>query len=83
MKTLLPLVAAALLAACASQPATTTTAAPDSSRPAVTCVDETPVGSNIRKRRCYANDADSQRARDAQVQNLMRPSGANRGAGAQ
>ena len=76
------LLAAALLGACATAPSTSTASAKAAS-PAVVCVDENPTGSNIKRRRCYANDAESQRQRQAQIDALRKPGRANSGATAQ
>lgn len=82
MNIILPTAAltALLLSACATSAGTTATAA---SKPAVECLDESPTGSNIKRRRCYANDPESRRQRQAQIDALQRPARANSGATAQ
>lgn len=72
------LLAAALLSACATAPATSTAGA-KAVPAAVECVEESPTGSNIKRRRCYANDADSQRQRQAQIDALRNSGRANSG----
>ena len=71
-----------LLSACATTPAAPATTAAKSAAP-VECVDESPTGSNIKRRRCYANDPESRRQRQAQIDAMQRPNRPNSGATAQ
>jgi len=85
MNITLPITALAtlLICACATRPSGPSGTAANASKPAVECVDESPTGSNIKRRRCYANDPESRRQRQAQIDALQRPARANSGAAAQ
>lgn len=77
---------ALLLSACAASsgpPATGKTATAAKSAAPVECVEESATGSNIKRRRCYANDPESQRQRQAQIDAMQRPNRPNSGATAQ